>query len=70
MFGLLGLLVGQPIWYQVGCFVILAEQIEVISKGLSYSLIIKPGLCNRIRDECCNRKKIRLFGDFSIAPLW
>ena len=28
-----------------------------------YSKKIKPGLCNRVRSEGCNREKIRLFGD-------
>ncbi|AKP50027.1 hypothetical protein CA2015_0560 [Cyclobacterium amurskyense] len=50
---------------------------KILLMSIDQEFEIKPGLWNRVRNslsrvygKCCNRKKIRLFGDFSIAPLW
>jgi hypothetical protein len=43
---------------------------KILLMSIDQEFEIKPGLCNRNRNECCNRKNIRLFEDFSIAPLW
>ncbi len=50
---------------------------KILLMSIDQEFEIKPGLWNRVRNslsrvygKCWNRKKIRLFGDFSIAPLW
>tara|TARA_R110002124_G_scaffold55708_3_gene157718 strand:+ start:27332 stop:27661 length:330 start_codon:yes stop_codon:yes gene_type:complete len=50
--------------------IIITQRTQIGFRPCHHHGVIEPELCNRVRDECCNPEKIRLFGDFSIASLW